>query len=147
MPHFTLELGPGGPELKAVVGVSQPRAEALTQAGKPIPKAVAIRALVDTGASGTCIDPSVLKSLGLTATGSTLVHSPTTRGAAQPADQYDVSILIFGKATEPPLVVPSLAIMESELLVQGIQGLIGRDILCNCLLTYNGAVGTFTLAF
>lgn len=39
----------------------------------------------------------------------------------------------------------SLAVMESNLLSQGILGLLGRDILSKCVLTYNGENQTYIL--
>src|SRR5688572_29164218 len=91
MPHFTLTLSPAGmPLIDAVVGVSEARRQALTDAKQPIPTSVSIRALIDTGASNTCIDPNVLNELGLTPTGSVLCNTPTTGAAPQEKDQYDV---------------------------------------------------------
>ncbi len=41
----------------------------------------------------------------------------------------------------------TVAVIESELEVQGFQVLVGRDVLENCLLVYDGQTGIFTLAF
>jgi hypothetical protein len=39
-------------------------------------------------------------------------------------------------------------VIAADLLqAQGIHALIGRDILMQCVLHYNGTTGTFTLAF
>jgi hypothetical protein len=78
MPLFTLQLTAQGPIMTAFVGVSGARRAALLAAKQDIPTPVQIRALVDTGASGTCVDPSVLQSLGLTPTGSVQVNTPST---------------------------------------------------------------------
>lgn len=132
----------------AVVGVSQARADALTKAGQPIPKPVPIRALVDTGASCTCIDTAILKGLGLSPTGSALLMTPTTGATPHAADQYDVGLLIPPAAPHHlPYVLGTLPVTASDLSVQGLQALIGRDILRDCLLAYNGTMGFFTLAF
>ena len=149
MPHFTLQLMPDGPMVNAVVLVSMARQTALTAAGVPIPNHVQIRALVDTGASATCIDPSVLQSLGLTPTGSTMVNTPTTGSTPVQIDQYDVSILVPGAtAAHTPLIFNNIPVICTELLAaQGFHALIGRDILSQCLLTYNGDLGQFTLAY
>ena len=38
--------------------------------------------------------------------------------------------------------------MESKLFnQQGFHALIGRDVLAGCILTYNGAIGLFMLAY
>jgi len=60
----------GGPQLQLYVGVSHARGQALLQGGQTIPQLRLIRGLVDTGASTTAIDPSVIQGLGLSPTGS-----------------------------------------------------------------------------
>jgi hypothetical protein len=106
VPHFTLQISPEGPILTAVVTVSQPKNAASQAAKQPIPNPVTIRALVDTGASCTCIDPSVLQSLQLTPTGSTSMHTPSTGAIPAAADQYDVGLAIFAAANQVPLFSP-----------------------------------------
>lgn len=149
MPHFTLQLSPQGPLLLAFIGVSQARHAALTAANQPIPNAVQIQALVDTGASCTCIDPSVLQSLALTPTGIVTMNTPSTGTQPHTTQQYDVSIIIpGGLPTHIPLVVGNVPVVASQLAAaQGFQGLIGRDILAQCLFTYNGEMDQFTLAY
>jgi Aspartyl protease len=149
VPHFTLQVVPQGPLLIASIGVSEAKASALTDAKQAIPSRVQINAMVDTGASGTCIDPSVLRSLNLTPTGKASVNTPTTGGAPEVRDQYDVSLLIPGSLeTHAPLYIPTLAVIEAELFVQqGFHALIGRDVLEMCILIYNGPVGQFSLAY
>ena len=134
--------------LTALINVSAPHRKVLEDAGQPVPDAVAVRALVDTGASCTCIDPSALASLAITPTGSVPIHTPSTGAGAATMDQYDVSIVILGSSTSaPPLYLPVIPVVASALQAQGIQALIGRDILQQCVLVYNGSQGFFTLAF
>lgn len=150
MPHFTLGLEPSGagPLLTAVIGVSEPRGGALVAASQPVPSPMPIRGLVDTGASNTCIDPSVLSALGLSPSGQTLCHSPTTGATPQTKHLYDVSLQINAGMNEPFLHFTTLPVMSSDLLqAQGIHVLIGRDVLAMCLLIYNGTVGQFTLGY
>ena len=149
MPYFTLQLSPQGPLLNAFIGVSEARRGALTAAGLPIPSAVHIRALIDTGASNTCADPSVLQTLGLTPTGVVTVNTPSTGSQPHNADQYDVSLIVPGSGpTHAPLIVNNLPVICAELVLQqGFHALVGRDILAQCLLEYNGATGLFTLAY
>jgi hypothetical protein len=89
--HFTLQIVAAGPLLTAFVGVSQLRSEALRAANEPVPTAVRVQALVDTGASCTCVDPSVLAALELDPTGNVFVHTPTTGGTPETKDQYDAA--------------------------------------------------------
>lgn len=148
MSHFTLQIGSDGPVLNVLIGVSQAKADALTKANQPVPKAVPIRALVDTGASCTCIDPAVFTALSLTPTGSVAMFTPSTGATPHQADQYDISLLIPPAVpTDFPFVIRTLQVTASDLKIQGIQALVGRDILAGCVLNYNGTMGFFTLAF
>lgn len=54
-----------GPTVQVTVTVSQDIAAQLTQAGHPVPTPVAGTALIDTGASSTCIDDAIAQQLGL----------------------------------------------------------------------------------
>jgi predicted aspartyl protease len=54
----------------------------LAAENQPQPSPIQVRALIDTGASHTCVDPSVLRPLNLTPTGSTHVSSPSMVEAA-----------------------------------------------------------------
>lgn len=148
MPHFTLAVSAGGPIVTAYVAVSNPRGQALQAAGQPIPAPVPIQALVDTGASGTCIDPAVLSQLQIPQSGSVMVHTPTTGATPAAAAQYDVALIIPGATSnDPPLVFETIPVMASQLhQAQGIHALIGRDILSRCVLLYNGTA-YFTIAY
>lgn len=150
MPHFTLQISPNGAILQALVAVSEPRRAALAEASQPVPKAVLIRALVDTGASCTCVDPSVLRDgLHLTPTGSVPVNTPSTGMTPHEAEQYDIALLIPpAVAGQSLLTFETIPVVCSALLeAQGFHALIGRDILGRCILIYNGTMGSFSLAY
>jgi predicted aspartyl protease len=120
----------------------------LESIGQAVPSLVRITGLVDTGASCTCIDPSVLQSLSLNPTGVATVNTPSTGTTPATADQYDVSIVIPGAIpTHAPFIVQNIPVLASVLMPQGFQALIGRDVLSECLLTYNGIMEQFTLAY
>lgn len=130
----------------AIIGVSAPRMQALQQAAQPVPAAQQVRVLIDTGASGTCVDPSVLTSLGLTPTGQVPVNSATSGQTPVMCDQYDVGLIIPGPTG--PFIAPTIPVTAHELLVaQGFHALIGRDVLARCVFVYNGTMGLFTLAY
>lgn len=149
MPHFTLPVTPSGPLLRALVGVSASRRQALVAANLPVPPPVPITGLIDTGASGTCLDPTVLAQLGVTPTGVVSVATPSTGATPHQAQQFDVSLFIPGSTPhQPPLSLGAVPVIESSLLAQqGFHALIGRDILSLCVMVYNGDGGFFTLAF
>jgi len=79
MPHLSLPITAAGPVLDFYVGVSIPREGALKQAGKPVPNPVLVRGLIDTGASCTSVDPSILQALAIASTGTATVHTPSTK--------------------------------------------------------------------
>jgi hypothetical protein len=113
MPHLTMQIAPGGPLVDILVGVSQARQEALLRAGQPVPQVVQIRALIDTGASATCIDPAELQKLGLSPTGVIAVHTPSTGNQAHNLNQYDVSLILLHPNLQ--LRLGTIAVVESEL--------------------------------
>jgi len=146
MPSLTLPLNPHGPIVIVGLMVSTPRRKALVAAGKPLPPTVFLSLLVDTGASGTCIDQSHFPKLGILPSGFVMVHTPTTAGTAVRRNQYDVDIgIILGNGSFH--LVDTLPVVESSVACQGIDGLLGRDVLSQGIFIYNGAAKTYTLSF
>lgn len=140
------------PLIAAFVGASAARREALTKAGMPIPAPQNVQALVDTGASGTCIDPMIFEALQLQPTGIVPMLTPSTGTTPVETETYDVSIVIPGTVTagvpDTPFVLSNVPVSASYLFAaQGFHVLLGRDILQRCFLTYNGAIGLFTFAY
>ena len=133
--------------INANVSVSEQRATALKKAGQPSPPIRPIKALIDTGASATCVDPSVMSALGLNPTGTAKIFTPSSGQVAVEYDQYDVGILILAKQNQTPLHIGTVGVIATQLKYQGIDALIGRDILSQCILQYNGSMGQFSLAF
>jgi hypothetical protein len=107
---------------------------------------VAVIGLIDTGACGTCIDPAVLAPLELQPTGVVSIHTPSTGGSAVQVLQYDVDIFLVANPGQNSVrSFSTVPIIEAPLVGQGIQALIGRDILKDCLLIYDGQASSFTL--
>ena len=61
--------------------------------------------------------------------------------------QYDVGMLIPGTTTADVKIFDPIAIVETELRSQGIDGLLGRDVLSEFLVVYDGKRNVITLAF
>ena len=128
--------------------MSEGRLHALMAANEPIPQMQIIRALIDTGASFTSVDPSVLAALNLTPTGTIDIVTPSTGQGTHTADTYDVDFKIGAGPNDTPLSISNLRIASCDLfLKQGIHALIGRDILQRCIFIYNGAISMFSLSF
>jgi len=148
MPYFTLRTLGFGPVLVCFVGPSKEREGILKVAEMSVPDFEEVRALIDTGASCTCVDPSVLRKLGLSPTGQVGVYTPSTSSTVpHEADQYDISVHIPAPDHAPPLVFQNLPVIGAELSHQGYDLLIGRDILNACLFIYDARCSAFTLAF
>jgi len=101
--------------------------------------------MIDTGASGTAIDENAIKPLGLTPTGSTQIHTPSTRGTAATCPTYDVAVGIYHSVS--PLLIATVPVIASDFTGMGFDALVGRDVLQRCLFLYDGVAGTFTIGF
>lgn len=129
-----------GPQLDVEVEVPDALKTVLTQQGKPVPRPVTGKALIDTGASITAVEDSIIKSLGVQPVGVATVFTPS--GSAQ-QNLYPVKF-VFPGIDFPPLNAPRA--IGSQLRNQGVIALIGRDSLPNLLFVYNGPIGAITLA-
>jgi hypothetical protein len=149
LPYFSQPLSAAAAVIDAFVGVSEPRRAALKQAGQVIPANYPVRALIDTGASCSCVVPSVLlDALHLTPTGICKAHTPSTGPDGTDFNQFDVDIIIPCPASGALFLKQTVAVCQCELLAaESIHVLIGMDILSNCLFSINGASGIFTLAY
>ena len=116
-------------------------------ANQTVPQPIQIRGLVDTGASTTAIDPTIIQALGIQATGSMAIVTPSTGSTPVQVNTYDVGIVIPLAQVGQTHIIGALQVFESSLTVQGIQALIGRDILSSSLLVYDGRSNIFSLAF
>ena len=143
MPILTAPLTTAGPVVTLLIGVSAPRAAALQAAHQPVPALVQIQALIDSGASSTCIVAGALQSLSLVPTGVTHITTPSTGSNPVRCNQYDVGVFVahptitLGQVTMP--------IIECQPLGGSIQGLLGRDFLRMCLFVYDGLAQRFSL--
>lgn len=78
--------------------------------------------------------------------GSMPILTPSTGAVPHQANTFDVSLIVpvFAGMT---FTIGAIQVFESSLTVQNIQALIGRDVLTNCLLVYDGRNDIFSLAF
>lgn len=148
MPHFTLQISPQGAVVDAAIMVSTARQQALTDAGLTVPSPQIVRALIDTGASISGVDPTTLAALGLTPTGDIEIHTPSTGGVAVRTDTYDVRIAILaGRPEDVHFISDTIQVTATGLFSHGFSVLIGTDILKSCIFQYNGADKLFTIAY
>ena len=76
----------GRPVLDLFVSASVPRIAALEALGLTPPTPVEVRALIDTGASRSNVQRSMLNRLGLEPVGEEMVHTASTGGTPKKVD-------------------------------------------------------------
>lgn len=149
MPHLSGQVTLWGPLINVLVGVSGPRGAALTAAGQPIPAPVVARMVVDTGASLSAVDCTILQQLGLQPTGQIALHTPSTQGVPHSANQFDVSLTIYGAVpgSLPVYAAQALPVVDGSFKPQGIDGLVGRDVLAGARMIYGGPDSWYGISF
>ena len=97
-------------------------------------------ALIDSGASKTCVDENAITQLGVPPINQITVQTPS--GAAQ-------QCLYPARFSFPGTPLPGIdfgSVVGSTLAAQGIVALIGRDVLERCVFVYNGPAGTYSIS-
>lgn len=129
-----------GPRIPVAVSVPPALATWLQEQGRVVPTSISGTALIDTGATVTCVDRDVITTLGVSPVGAVRVFTPS--GDEEQA-QYPAH-LDFPGTSLPGLDLASA--LGSTLKAQGIIALIGRDALAHMVLVYHGPLGICTLA-
>jgi len=141
--------GPGGllqagPVLPLEIAIPSALSKFLSTQNQQIPAPRSGLALIDTGATRSCVDSQIISSLGVNPIGITTLG--TARGRSQhhlypakfsfPAIRFEVE---FGSVVGVDLSGQGAGNMQ-------IIALIGRDVLSRCILIYHGTKGCFSLA-
>lgn len=145
MPHLNVHIGNSGPMFDVSIGVTGHRAEALVREKKLVPDALSVRSLIDTGASCTAIDLSVAEALQLKPTGTSNIFTPSTGTDGHLANAYDVAMTF--KIDNYNKRFSHIEVVEGKFHGRTHKALIGRDILEQVLLMYDGPLKLLTLAF
>lgn len=141
MPSFVVQLPnlqASGPLVDIRVLVGLPVEQALQRAGAPVPSPVAVKAMIDTGATASVIDPNTARLLGLQPVGVVAINTPSSTNV--PCPQYVVRFLF------PNNVLIQVIAIETPLQGQQIQCLIGRDVLALGVLVYTGYINQFSFS-
>lgn len=131
---------PRGPCIQVTVAVAQAIAQQLLHEGGPLPAPRSGFALIDTGASVTCIDDGTAQAMGLP-----VIDVATMTSASHAATQqnvYPIQIEIVGAR----ITLNADRVMGANLAPQGLLLLIGRNALQHGALFYNGPSGELTLS-
>jgi hypothetical protein len=147
MPFLSVPLAAGGALIDVFVALSTHRVDVLKAAGMGYPRPEMAKAMIDTGAGISSISPRIAGNLGLVPSGITPIHSATSGGSPQNCNLYDVCLAF----TQPSIKVlgVNVPVFELDLSVSipGVDVLLGRDLLRQCLFIYDGQSSTFVLAF
>jgi hypothetical protein len=123
-------------------------AQALTQQGQAVPGGVPGMAMIDTGASGTCVHEPILRQLGINPVA--VVQGLTAAGAVQQS-VYPARLVFLttGWLLDVPNVVGvDLSGQVAQIVPQQpIVALLGRDLLSAWTFSWNGPGGFWTVAF
>ncbi len=142
----TLALSPAlalihnGPVVEVTISADARVAASIVAAGYSLPPPIAGLAMIDTGASATCIDEEAAQLLKLPVIDVASVTSAS--GSATHHNVYAIEIAVVGSSIRVGL---SKAV-GGPLKAQGLLALIGRDVLQNGVLVYNGMTGSFSLS-
>ena len=107
---------------------------------KPIPPPAIGLALVDTGATVSAVDEKYLTALGLQPMGQGQVSTPAGK-------QFQNIYLVQMAFPGTPMPTLQWRVLGMHFQHGKTIALIGRDFLVNCVLTYNGLMGSYTICF
>jgi hypothetical protein len=139
-------LTPLGAVVELVVGVHEARREVLQRNNLPVPPRRRVRAQIDTGTTFTAIDAQILRSLGVLLIDRVTARTSSPSGEPQIFDQYAVSLGLDAGGVEMHLA--EVLVLECVFAPEdGIQALLGQDVLRHCLFVHNGPENTFSLAY
>lgn len=135
-----LQLQNRGPIVPVAVSISDVQRRSLARTGMPAPRPVTGLALLDTGATVTCIATESAEEAGLPTVGTGRMMSATEESVEVPLYAAKVDIQGFVGINAPQ------AHGSPALAAQGLVALIGRDVLSRCAFVYNGPDAAFTLS-
>lgn len=127
-----------GPTIEIIIFPPAPIMEDFQKKNEPIPQKK-ILALIDTGASNSCIDIKIAKELELVSRDFISVLTPS---GISDHFTYDVAIMLPQQLQYKSFFIE---VTGGDLERQPYDALIGRDILESCTLIYNGWDGSFQL--
>lgn len=130
-----------GPVLNIELSIPTALAKIWDRQGLQIPAPQAGIALLDTGASRSCVDKETIRQLNIPSIGIERVYTPQGN-----EEQHKYPVRISFPGTTLPTVEFGSA-YGSTLKEQGLLALIGRDLLTHFSFIYNGPGGFISLAY
>lgn len=128
-----------GPCFQVALSLPPSVAEPLIQQGVTLPEPITGLALIDTGANSTCVDINAAQQLQLPVVDTAMMTSASHAAVQQ--NIYPLRMEIVGAG----IGIETGRAMGAMLEPSGFIALIGRDMLQQCTLYYNGLMGQITL--
>src|ERR1035438_9885158 len=144
MGQASFRIGPSdlqqeGPRVRILISALREEINEGRSLGLEYPAPIRVKALVDTGASLTVINPELAQSCKLKHTGFVKVSAAGNLGAYP---QYAACIKFADDNLKGIEVIP---VVGCKLPQQSISCLIGRDLMRRWKFTYDGRTGEFTI--
>jgi hypothetical protein len=148
MPVLTGVVSSEGVLVDVQIGWSAASGRTLRAALRPVPPLVEAKALIDTGADSSCVDPTILQALGLPVGGFAMINVPA-HGGLTFATQHDASLSVLHTSGDARMnwVLDSVLVVELAIGVLGYQMLLGRDVLAGCRFLFDGPANKFELSY
>lgn len=145
------QLGPNilavaGPIVPVEISIPSSLAEVYTKKNRAIPQPKSGWALIDTGATKSCVDDKVLIQLGVNPIDRTTIHGSGGKHEVNVFPAHMRFPTMPGFELEFSSAI-GVNIQAQQVNNQPIIALLGRDILSRCLFVYNGTLGIFTISF
>ena len=133
-----------GPIINIVISLPVVLADLYNKQGKSIPQPKTGIALIDTGATKSCVHNSVMKDLAINPIGVIISH--TANGPKQ-CNLFPAHFTFPATNIE----IDFTSVVEVDLTGQVFDGqqiiaLIGRDVLTKTIFIYNGPIGMYSIA-
>lgn len=140
----------GGPVITTAIGVAGAHAQALVDAGQPVPDPIPCRFLVDTGAGGCVVKHEIADAAGLKLIATNV---PLHGIGVDTSGRVYMGRVWFGVASKRVRGMVHQIFVETRIssgtlsASNTIDGVIGRDVLRYFEVIYNGVSGTMTLRY
>ncbi len=137
-----------GAVVDLLVGVSDRRAELLRRHNFPVPPAVPLRAVLDSGSAVTVVGLSIFQQLGVEALNAVPIATPSTpRDDPHYALVFDASLALV--ANGRPHAIPGIRVLATDQFDARDRAgaIVGTDVLNRCHFLYLGPERTFSLGF
>jgi hypothetical protein len=144
MPTLTFSIRPDGLLVDVAIGLDANTCQDLLQTGQPIPPPIRARAAVDSAADLSAISPRLAGVLNLAPVTTAQTH---TAAGPMPVPVFEISLSIVPIGAGPLFTIPHLLATELTHAAPGIEGLIGLNVLLQCIFTINGPAGFFSFTF